>query len=87
MLTGRQDVATRMTVSARTGWYYRVLKTGSAPTTGNLTRISTDQAMPTVNEAFLAMFHPRVEDSIVEKVLSASPLAKDWRTGVRHRHR
>ena len=34
MLTGREDMGARMTVSARTGWYVRVLETGEAPTTG-----------------------------------------------------
>ncbi|MFZ1989674.1 MAG: MOSC domain-containing protein [Alphaproteobacteria bacterium] len=87
MLTGRQDMATRMTVSGRTGWYYRVLKTGTAPTAGSLTRTSTDAAMPTVREALMALFHPRIDDTIVEKVLGAVPLAKQWRAGVRQRRR
>jgi MOSC domain-containing protein YiiM len=87
MLTGRQDMAARMTVSGRTGWYYRVLKTGAAPTSGSLTRVSTDEAMPTVRQAFMAMFHPRIEEAIIDRVLSAAPLAKDWRAGIRRRHR
>lgn len=87
MLTGRQDMAARMTTSGRTGWYYRVLKAGNAPTTGNLTRVSTDVAMPTVREAFMAMFHPRIDETIIEKVLAAAPLAKQWRAGVRQRRR
>ena len=87
MLTGRQDMATRMTVSGRTGWYCRVLKFGMAPTGGTLTRMSTDAAMPTIKEAFMALYHPRVDDNIVEKVLAAVPLAKQWRAGVRQRRR
>ena len=87
MLTARQDMAARMTTSGRTGWYYRVLKMGTAPTAGSLTRISTDAAMPTVREAFIAMFQPRVDDAIVEKVLATAALARQWRAGVRQRRR
>lgn len=87
MLTERKEMAARMTVSARTGWYFRVKKTGIAPTSGSLTRISSDPARPSVKETFMAMFHPRVADDVIERVLSASSLNKDWRADVRRRHR
>ena len=67
MLTGRQDLATRMTVSGRTGWYFRVIEPGVAPTSGRLERTSTNEAMPTVREAFMALFHPRIPRRVDRK--------------------
>jgi MOSC domain-containing protein YiiM len=87
MLTARQDMAARMTVSARTGWYVRVLQTGDAPTSGTLTRTHTDEAMPTVRDAFVAVYHPRVRSDVVERVLSAPKLSPDWRRGILRRLR
>lgn len=85
MLTGREDMAGRMTVSGRTGWYVRVLETGEAPTHGVLTRIATNEAMPTVHEAFVAVYHPRVYNDVIEKVLAAPALSRAWRGGLLRR--
>jgi len=85
MLTGREDLGARMTVSGRTGWYVRVLETGDAPTHGMLTRIATQEAMPTVHEAFVAIYHPRVRSDVIEKVLAAPALSGAWRDGLLRR--
>lgn len=87
MLTAREDMAAYMTVSARTGWYFRVLKEGDAPTQGELTRTHTNDEMPTVYEAFTAVFHPRVMSDMIERVVNAPPLARDWRFAVLRRLR
>ena len=79
MLTGREDMGARMTVSARTGWYVRVLETGEAPTTGRIVRTQTDDAMPTVRDAFVACYHPRVRSDVIERVLAAPMLSHAWR--------
>jgi len=82
MLTGREDMGARMTVSGRTGWYFRVLETGTAPVCGTLKRMATNEAMPSVHEAFVAIYHPRVRSDAIEKVLAAPALSRDWRGGL-----
>jgi len=82
MLTGREDLGARMTVSGRTGWYLRVLQTGEAPVHGELRRVATDEAMPSVHEAFAAVYHPRVRSDVLDKVLAAPTLSRDWRSGL-----
>jgi MOSC domain-containing protein YiiM len=85
MLTGREDMGGRMTVSGRTGWYFRVLQTGEAPAQGELCRTLTNEEMPTVYEAFIAVMHPRVRSDIVEKTLVAPALSFAWRDGLLRR--
>jgi MOSC domain-containing protein YiiM len=82
MLTGREDLGARMTVSARSGWYFRVLETGSASTSGRLERLATDEKAPSVREAFTALFHPRIAAEVVERTLAAPALAEVWRRGI-----
>ena len=82
MLTGREDMGARMTVSARTGWYFRVVQTGEATTQGELRRIATDESMPSVHEAFAAVYHPRVRSDVLDKVMAAPALSRDWRGGL-----
>jgi MOSC domain-containing protein YiiM len=85
LMTGRDDLPSRMTVSGRTGWYFRVVTQGVAPTRGRLDLMSTDSDMPTVREAFFAMFQPRVRSDVLERVLAAPALAESWRTGLTKR--
>jgi MOSC domain-containing protein YiiM len=87
LLTGREDLGTRMTVSGRTGWYCRVLEPGEAPTSGALVRTRTHEAMPTVHEAFTAVYHPRVMSDVIDKVRTAPALSAAWRNGVLKRLR
>lgn len=82
MLTLRQDLGTRMTVSARTGWYFRVLRTGIAPAQGSLARTHTDELAPTIRDAFAAAYHPRVGRDLIDRVLSAPALSQAWREAV-----
>jgi MOSC domain-containing protein YiiM len=85
LMTGREDLPGRMTVSGRTGWYFRVVKDGLAPTRGRLDLIVSDAGMPTVREAFLAMVQPRVSSDVLERVLGAPALAESWRKGLNKR--
>ncbi|MEQ1754515.1 MAG: MOSC domain-containing protein [Micropepsaceae bacterium] len=82
LLTGREDLSAYMTVTAKSGWYFRVLQAGTAPTRGLLERLNTDQAQPTVHEAFVAVYHPRVASDVVQRVLDAPSLAEVWRAGL-----
>ena len=87
MLTGREDMAPRMVTSARTGWYFRVLQTGSAATNGVLERVSTNAEAPSVRDAFVALFHPRVASDVIERTLAAPALSSVWRRGILNRLR
>ena len=87
MLTAREDMGARMTISGRTGWYFRVLETGTAPVRGPLARVESNAAMPTVHEAFVAVYHPRVRSDAIEKVLAAPALSSAWRGGLIRRLR
>jgi MOSC domain-containing protein YiiM len=82
MLTGREDLGTRMIASARTGWYFRVLETGNAPTHGSLVRVTTNEAAPSVRDSFVALFHPRVASEVIERTLAAPALSSVWRRGI-----
>ncbi|MDZ4740487.1 MAG: MOSC domain-containing protein [Alphaproteobacteria bacterium] len=85
MFTGREDLSARMTVSTRTGWYFRVLKPGAAPLKGTLARLHTGENQPSVREAFIAVYHPRVMSDVAEKVLAAPALSSAWRSGLQKR--
>jgi MOSC domain-containing protein YiiM len=74
-----------MTMSGRTGWYFRVVRDGVAPTRGRLDLVSTDAGMPSVREAFFAMVQPRVRSDVLERVLAAPALAESWRKGLTKR--
>lgn len=87
MMTGREDLGSRMIVSARTGWYLRVVQTGEAPTRLPLTRTHTDDTMPTVRDAFVALYHPRARTDVLERVLAAPALARSWRGEIVKRRR
>lgn len=87
LLTGRPEIGTHMTTSGRTGWYCRVVRDGIAPTSGRIERLSSEGVMPTVHEAFAAVFHPRVRSDLVQRVLEAPSLAEIWREGLKKRLR
>lgn len=73
----RPDAPQLMTISARCGWYCRVLEEGIAPTHGALEHISVNG--PSVRDAFVAVYHPHINKSVIEAVFAAPPLAESWR--------
>ncbi|HEY2069344.1 MAG TPA: MOSC domain-containing protein [Rhizomicrobium sp.] len=75
----REDAPMRMTVSARCGWYCRVLKEGRAPSQGEITRTQIRDA-PSVRDAFIAVYHPRADRALREAVASTPALAEMWRS-------
>lgn len=80
--TERDDVPAIMTVSARCGWYYRVVTEGDAPTRGGmLTRVETSGG-PTVRETFRALFDRHVSPEICAQIRDVPQLAEAWRRGL-----
>jgi len=80
----RADVPRLMTLSARAGWYCRVLEEGQAPTIGMLEHIPASDA-PSVRDAFLAAYHPHVPKALVDAVWAAPALAENWKSAVAKR--
>ena len=80
---GRSDVGPRMLATGRCGWYLRVVRPGTVPTTGALELVDRTDGAPSVAEAFAAMFGggrgvPR-DAATVERVLASPALADGWR--------
>ncbi|MGH6872081.1 MAG: MOSC domain-containing protein [Rhizomicrobium sp.] len=80
----RADAPQAMTRSARCGWYCRVLDEGIAPARGTLEHIPAINA-PTVRDAFIAVYHSRVERAHIEAVIAAPALAESWKSAARKR--
>ena len=76
--SGRNDVSPLMMLSARCGWYFRVVETGMAPVKdARLIRVFESRG-PSVREMFLARSDPRT-DAQTRLRLSATPaLSPVW---------
>jgi MOSC domain-containing protein YiiM len=80
----RAETPRIMTLSARCGWYYRVLEEGDAPRNAALIRVH-ESASPSVRDAFLAATHPKIEYALRRAVFEAPKLAESWRFAVGNR--
>lgn len=92
---GRKDIGPRMIETRRTGWYLRVLETGTVPTTGPFVLDDRDDDAPSVHDVFAAMFPaggrkgngaagdgagPGEDDrELLDRVLRSPALAEAWR--------
>jgi MOSC domain-containing protein YiiM len=77
----RADAPQQMTISARCGWYCRVIVEGEAPARGEIARIHANDA-PSTRDAFVAVYHPRAPRSLCEAVQGTAALAESWRNAV-----
>ncbi len=80
--TGRKDIAPRMIVTGRSGWYVRTLATGTVETSGTLELAERDDTAPTVAECFAVMFPGQRDEAhepdIVARVAHCAALAPEW---------
>ena len=77
--SGRLDASALMTLSARCGWYFRVLVEGAAPVgDAGLVRTSNGEG-PTVREAFLAVFGKGFDPSRRQEIAATRSLSAAWR--------
>lgn len=77
--SARSDASALMTLSARCGWYFRVLAEGSAPiANGCLVRTSAG-AGPTVREAFQAAFGRGFDPRRRREIAETKSLSAAWR--------
>ena len=81
-LHARDDIPARMTVSARCGWYFRVVETGFATVDGELVR-ERDTGGPSVRETFVAALHPKAPESSRVRVRAAPDLSPAWKRMIR----
>lgn len=80
--TEREDVPALMTLSARCGWYFRVVTEGEAPTRGStLLRIRAANG-PSVRETFRALFDRSVPRETCAQIREFPLLAEAWRRGL-----
>jgi len=75
--TGRSDLPAVMTLSGRCGWYFRVTKEGAAPSSGVLSRIVCTDA-PSVREAFTAVFAPKSDMMMLQRIKLAQATSPAW---------
>jgi MOSC domain-containing protein YiiM len=81
-LHARDDIPAHMTVSARCGWYFRVVDAGFAPVNGELVR-ERDTGGPSVRETFVAALHPKAPESSRVRVRAAADLSPAWKRMIR----
>jgi len=80
--TKRPDVPQAMTLSARCGWYLRVIAGGSAPVRhATLLRTAT-RGGPSVREAFVALFSHAPDGEALRKIHNAPGLSEAWRHAI-----
>ena len=85
MATGREDAPGLMTVSGRTGWYFRVIRPGLAPVGAcELARLDGGGG-PSVRETFFAVMDSRASEQSRRRVAAARGLARSWHDAVLRR--
>ncbi|UJW35022.1 MOSC domain-containing protein [Saccharothrix sp. AJ9571] len=91
MKTGRKDIIPAMIDSGRSGWYLRVRRTGTVPTTGALTLLDRDEASPTISELYLVLYaNPANLDDgqraayleLARRAVKAPALSEQFRQGL-----
>jgi MOSC domain-containing protein YiiM len=78
----RDDIPARMMVSARCGWYFRVVEVGFARVDAPLVR-ERDTGGLTVREAFVAALHPNASEASRNRARAAVDLSPAWKRHVR----
>ena len=81
---GDQKILAQLRNSGRTGWYLRVLQTGTAPVAGPIKVAVRHPAGVTVSEVHEARLHG-TSDERRDELLDLEPLAEEWRWNLRHR--
>ena len=80
--TPRPDAPQLMTLSARCGWYLRVIAEGTAPARDAAMERIVQSDGPSVREAFRALFDPRISTDVRRRIHDTPALAQAWRRGL-----
>lgn len=78
MHSGVKKLSNQLIRSARSGWYVRVLETGTAPSTGEIIVIERDPLAVTVREAFEARRGVDMDPDRYREIMAHPKLAKAW---------
>jgi len=77
--TGVSSMVKRFVASGRSGWYLRVLATGTAPASGEITVLERDQEAIPVALAFAVRRDPESDPDAFARVMAHPALAEGWR--------
>jgi MOSC domain-containing protein YiiM len=83
----RPDAPALMTVSGRSGWYFRVIQEGNAPVGPSVFARVSGAGGPSVREAFFAALHAHADKETLKRVADTPALASSWRHAVARRLR
>jgi MOSC domain-containing protein YiiM len=78
----RPDIPQWMTITARCGWYFRVIDEGKAPVRGAKLTCVTLSGGPSVYETFVALFGRANDNDARIRVRDTRQLAESWRRAV-----
>lgn len=76
---GREDMAPLVRTTGRTGWYYRVLETGSIEAGDPIAVVERPHPEWTVARAHRLLWNPKPERTEIEAVIAIPSLADAWR--------
>jgi MOSC domain-containing protein YiiM len=79
MHSGVKKLSNHLIHAARSGWYLRVLETGTAPTSGEITVVERDPQGITVREAFHARRDPDFDLNRRQEIMAHPALANGWK--------
>jgi MOSC domain-containing protein YiiM len=80
--TNRADAPALMTISGRSGWYFRVIREGRAPVGGSVLVRESVAGGPSVRETFFAALHARTDKETLQRIAATPALASSWKTAV-----
>jgi MOSC domain-containing protein YiiM len=80
------DMAARFRGSGRTGWYFRVVRTGEVPVAGPITVAARHPAGVAILDAHRAAL-PGADPELVRRVLAVAALSPEWRHHLTSRDR
>lgn len=83
MHTGRADAPQIMTVSARCGWYLRVIEEGEAPSRSAILERVQESGAPSVRDTFRALFGRHADETTLSRICDVAALAESWRRPLR----
>lgn len=88
MHTGRPGIIAEMLRSGRCGWYLRVVRPGTIPTSGTMTLLARDDDGPTVADVYRAAnartgeLPAEERRRLLDRAVRAPALSEGWRQGL-----
>ena len=77
--TGLEQMAVQFQKTGRTGWYYRVLETGTAALGDQIELVDRMHADWSLQRLIAARFDPRLETEIAAELAELPSLSQNWR--------